>query len=234
VDVSGPQQTDPTCHGTNIMNQIPISVPSRRKNVFVVHGRNTNARQAMFDFLRSIELFPIEWSKASALTGEASPIIEKILDAAFEHAQAVVVLFTPDEIVTLRSEYSNGDTDPDLTAAAQSRPNVFFEAGMAMGRDPQRTVLVELGTMRKFSDILGRHVLRIDNDPRKRHNLALRLASAGCDIDITGQDWYTSGNFVIPPDLREGPALSPRSNSPVPGGVNAFEPNIHIRRHEIR
>jgi predicted nucleotide-binding protein len=216
------------------MDEKPILGASRRKNVFVVYGRNTNARQAMFEFLRSIELLPIEWSKARALTGEASPMIEKILDAAFQHAQAVVVLFTPDEMVTLRSEYSNGDTDPDLTPAAQSRPNVFFEAGMAMGRDSQRTVLVELGTMRKFSDILGRHVLRIDNDLGKRQDLALRLASAGCDIDITGQDWYTSGNFVIPPDLREGPARSSRPNSPTSSSVNAFDPNIRIRRHEIR
>lgn len=188
----------------------------------------------MFDFLRSIALFPIEWSQARALTGEATPMIEKILDTAFQHAQAILVLFTPDEIVTLRSEYSNGDTDPDLTAAAQSRPNVFFEAGMAMGRDSQRTVLVELGTMRKFSDILGRHVLRIENDHEKRHDLALRLASAGCDVDITGLDWYASGNFVTPPDLREDPALSSRPNSPIPSSVNAFNPNTRIRRHEIR
>jgi predicted nucleotide-binding protein len=188
----------------------------------------------MFEFLRSIALFPLEWSTASALTGEASPMIEKILDTAFENAQAVLVLFTPDEVVTLRSEYSNGDNDPDLTAAAQSRPNVFFEAGMAMGRDSQRTVLVELGTVRKFSDILGRHVLRIDNDHENRHDLALRLASAGCDIDITGHDWYTSGNFVIPPDFREDLSFTSQPSSPTPGSVNAFNPKLPIRRHEIR
>jgi predicted nucleotide-binding protein len=216
------------------MNEIPILVTSRKKNVFVVHGRNNDARLAMFDFLRSIGLRPIEWSKARALTGEASPMIEKILDTAFQHAQAVVVLFTPDEIVTLRSEYANGDADPDLTAAAQSRPNVFFEAGMAMGRDPQRTVLVELGTVRQFSDILGRHVLRIDNDMKKRHDLAQRLASAGCDIDITGEDWYNSGNFVIPPGLQDAPALSSQPNSPSLSRVNTFDPNVRIRRQETR
>jgi predicted nucleotide-binding protein len=216
------------------MNEIPISVASRKKNVFVVHGRNTNARLAVFEFLRSIGLRPIEWSEARGLTGEASPMIGKILDTAFQHAQAVVVLFTPDEIVTLRREYANGDADPDLTAAAQSRPNVFFEAGMAMGRNPRRTVLVELGTVRQFSDILGRHVLRIDNDPEKRHDLAQRLASAGCDIDITGQDWYNSGNFVIPPALPDGPPPSSRPNSPALSRVNAFDPNVRIRRREMR
>ena len=207
---------------------------SRRKNVFVVHGRNSDARQAMFDFLRSIELHPIEWSKARALTQEASPLIDKILDTAFQQAQAIVVLFTPDEIVALRNEYASGVTDPDLTPAAQPRPNVLFEAGMAMGRDPQRTVLVELGTLRGFSDVLGRHALRIDNDHRKRHELALRLASAGCDVDITGQDWYTSGNFTIPPDLPKGLSLSPRPSTDGHSGMNASAPNLRKRRREIR
>lgn len=216
------------------MDEIPDLHTLRSKKVFVVHGRNTDARQAMFDFLRSIELHPIEWSKARALTGEASPLIEKILDTAFQNAQAVVVLFTPDEIVALRNEYANGVTDSDLTPAAQSRPNVFFEAGMAMGRDSRRTVLVELGTMRRFSDILGRHALRIDNDPKKRHELALRLASAGCDIDITGQDWYTSGNFVIPPDIPAGLSLSSQPNSQTHSSVNAPDSNLRKRRREIR
>jgi predicted nucleotide-binding protein len=216
------------------MDETPNLRTSQRKKVFVVHGRNADARQAMFDFLRSIELQPIEWSKARALTGEASPLIDKILDTAFQHAQAVVVLFTPDEIVALRNEYASGVTDPDLTPAAQSRPNVLFEAGMAMGRDPQRTVLVELGAMRGFSDVLGRHALRIDNDHRKRHELALRLASAGCDIDITGQDWYTSGNFVIPPDLPKGLSLSSRPSPDGGSSVNAPVPNVRKRRHEIR
>jgi predicted nucleotide-binding protein len=204
------------------------------KNVFVVHGRNADARQAMFDFLRSIELHPIEWSKARDLTGEASPLISTILDKAFEHAQAIVVLFTPDEIVALRSEYADGVTDPDLAPAAQSRPNVFFEAGMAMGRDSRRTVLVELGKMRGFSDILGRHTMRIDNHPTKRHELALRLRSAGCEVDITGKDWYSSGDFALPPDLPHGLSFASRPNSAATSGVAAANSGPRIRRREVR
>ena len=133
----------------------------RRRKVFVVHGRNELARVAMFEFLRSIGLQPIEWSQAVAATGEASPYIGTVLDSAFEAAQAVVVLMTPDEIAYLRDEYSSDDSDPEREPAAQARPNVLFEAGMAMGRDPTRTVLVELGALRPFSDIAGRHTLRM-------------------------------------------------------------------------
>jgi len=54
------------------------------KRVFVVHGRNLGARDAMFGFLRAIGLEPIEWSTAISATGSASPYIGQALDAAFE------------------------------------------------------------------------------------------------------------------------------------------------------
>ena len=81
----------------------------RKRTVFVVHGRNEPARLAMFSFLRSIGLQPIEWSQAVAATGEASPYIGTVLDSAFDAAQAVVVLMTPDEIAYLRDEYSSNE-----------------------------------------------------------------------------------------------------------------------------
>jgi predicted nucleotide-binding protein len=172
----------------------------RRRNVFVVFGRNTDARLAMFEFLRSIGLNPIEWNRARALTGEATPYIGTILDAAFRVAQAVVVLFTPDEIVSLRPEYADSMSDPDLNPASQARPNVLFEAGMAMGRDASRTILVELGRTRGLSDLTGRYVVRMGNAPNQRQELAERLRTAGCNVDLTGSDWYQSGRFKIPQD----------------------------------
>jgi hypothetical protein len=39
----------------------------------VVHGRNGAARGAVFAFLRSIGLTPIEWHDALVATGKASP-----------------------------------------------------------------------------------------------------------------------------------------------------------------
>ena len=51
----------------------------------------------MFVFLRSIDLDPIEWSEAVAMTGKASPYVGEILEAALNNAQAVVVVMTPDD-----------------------------------------------------------------------------------------------------------------------------------------
>ena len=200
----------------------------RRRKVFVVHGRNEPARAAMFSFLRSIGLQPIEWSQAVAATGEASPYIGTVLDSAFDAAQAVVVLMTPDEIAYLRHEYSSDDSDPDREPAAQARPNVLFEAGMAMGRDPKRTVLVELGVMRPFSDIAGRHILRMTDEPERRKELAQRLETAKCAVDTSGDDWLKSGEFASPPLPGGGLRLGKR----VPRSEIDTRPRVDVRYHD--
>lgn len=166
------------------------------RSVFVVHGRNEKARKAMFDFLRAIDLRPIEWEKAVAATDHASPPIGEILDSAFGEAKAVVVLFTPDDEARLRPEWhrtTDGKSEIELTG--QARPNVFFEAGLAMGRDAKRTVLVTVGRWHTFSDIAGRHVVHLEDSSEMRHTLANRLATAGCQVDLDGNDWLKAGDF---------------------------------------
>ena len=177
---------------------------SKSRRVFVVHGRNLQARDAMFEFLRSIDLQPIEWSQAIEMTGKASPYIGEVLDAALAAAQAIVVLMTPDEITYLRTEYSSGAHDTETQPAAQARPNVLFEAGMAMGGAPDRTVLVEFGKLRLFSDIAGRHALRLLDTVDSRKGLAQRLKTAGCAVDMSGADWLKAGDFAIPPEPGDG------------------------------
>lgn len=171
------------------------------REVFVVVGRNTEANTSMFAFLRAINLKPIEWSMAIAATGSGSPYIGDALEAAFARAKAVVVFMTPDDIAQLRPEYASGPDDPELTATPQARPNVLFEAGMALGLHPNRTILVELGTLRSFSDVAGRHAVRLDNSAAKRGELANRLKNAGCDVDTSGSDWYEAGEFSAPKAL---------------------------------
>lgn len=169
--------------------------PDMRK-VFVVHGRNIRARDAMFDFLSSIGLQPLEWSQAKKATGKPSPSIPEILDTAFSIAQAVVVLFTPDEMAHLRKEFRGAtDKDEDFRPTPQSRPNVLFEAGMSMGRYPDRTVLVELGEVRPFTDISGIHVIKLNNSGECRQDLVDSLENAKCPVDISGRRWHKAGNF---------------------------------------
>ncbi len=164
--------------------------------VFVIHGRDTKRRAAMFDFLRAIGLKPIEWSQARAMTGKAAPYIGEILEVAFSRAQAVVALFTGDDESRLRSSMqAEGETEESLTP--QARANVLFEAGMAMGRHPDRTVFVEVGQLRPFSDIAGRHTIRFSSGASHaiRQEIATRLRDAGCAVDTSGTDWHIAGDF---------------------------------------
>ena len=183
------------------------------RSVFVVHGRNDTLRASMFEFLRSVNLAPMEWTHAVELTGQGSPYIGQILDAAFDHAQAIVVLLTPDEVAYLQPRFSSGESDPDIQPAPQARPNVLFEAGMALGRNAERTVMVEIGQVRPFSDVAGRHLIRLDNTTQSRQAFVQRLRTAGCDINLTGTDWHTAGDFTPPSAPGDGLALGRR----VPG-----------------
>lgn len=183
---------------------------NRARKVFVVHGRDGAARSAMFSFLRAIGLDPIEWSEAVSMTGEGSPYIGRVLDVAFDAAQAIVVLLTPDDIAYLRQEFAAGDEDPETDPMPQARPNVLFEAGMAMGRDQSRTVLVELGKLRPFSDVGGRHAVRMDSSPQKRKDLAQRLKNAGCAVKLDGDDWMIVGDFSPPAPPGGGLPLGKR------------------------
>lgn len=166
--------------------------------VFVVHGRNEKLRRSMFNFLRSISLNPLEWSDLILDTKKGSPYIGEILDIAFSKAQSVIVLLSPDDEVKLKEEYQN-ETDDDFEKEVfgQARPNVLFEGGMAMGRNPERTIFVQVGKIRPFSDIVGRHIIKLDNDIGKRQDLANRLKKAGCNINLRGTDWHNTGDFAV-------------------------------------
>src|SRR5207249_689051 len=95
------------------------------RNVFVIHGRDKRLRDGMFAFLRSLGLNPMEWAHAVELTGKGAPYVGEVLDAAFANAQAVVVLFTPDDLAKLRPGL-HGDTEPhhEVVLTPQARPNV--------------------------------------------------------------------------------------------------------------
>ena len=166
------------------------------RDVFVVHGRNAAARDALFDFLRAIDLHPLEWSEAVRRTGKTSPYIGEILDAAFGSAHAIVVLLSPDDEARLKPQFAHpNDPSHETQLTGQARPNVLFEAGMAMARSQDRTVLIELGDLRPFSDIAGRHAIRLDNSTQRRQDLAQRLELAGCPANREGTAWHTAGDF---------------------------------------
>jgi len=138
-------------------------------------------RNYIWTYLQAIGLRPIPWDKAVKMTGDPAPFVGDILEAGFRCAQAVLVVLTGDDLARVKTRYGS----ERLTA--QPRANVLFEAGMALGRFQKRTVFVQVGDIRSFSDFAGRHVVRLDDNPNALKELADRLKSAGCEVatDIT-------------------------------------------------
>ena len=192
------------------VKQVEENMPDTKK-VFVVHGRDNKLRKDFFSFLRAFKLEPIEWSEAIQLTGEGSPYIGDVLEKAFNVAQAVVVLLSPDDEVRLSPTLCHSkEDDKETKTQLQARPNVLFEAGMAMGKDPKRTILIEVGKVKEFSDIGGRHVIRLTNAPERRKAVAQRLKAAGCEVSMDGDDWLSTGVFTVERTVSDE-SLSPKA-----------------------
>lgn len=175
---------------------MPINPPEKNRKVVVVHGRDLRLKNSIFQFLRSVDLTPIEWNEAVRGTGQGTPYTGQVVDCLFREAQAIVIFMTPDERVELRSDLQKGD--PNDNAGWQPRANVFIEGGMAFSRDEAHTIIVEVGVLRPASDLLGRNAIRFDGSSAKRHDLLERLRTAGCRVSTTGSDWLDVGDFRSP------------------------------------
>jgi predicted nucleotide-binding protein len=202
---AGLKPVDETVTLTDIMAFLDATDPAQitgetnmpnTRNVFVIHGRNLPARDAMFDFLRAVGLNPLEWGQAVKMTGKGSPYIGEVLDAAFSNAQAVVVVLTGDDVARLRDDLlADNDPDYERNLTQQARPNVLFEAGMAFGRHSDRTIMVQIGQLRPFSDVAGKHAIHFRGTAEQRTELRERLKTAGCAVTDGGTDWLKAGNF---------------------------------------
>jgi len=163
------------------------------KTVIVSYGRNEEARIAMFNFLRALGLNPVEWPEAIAWTGEGSPYSGIAVENLFRRAPAVIILMTPDDEARLYP-YLCKEDDPDYEKdyTPQPRQNVIFEAGMALAIHPDKTILVELGKRRPFTNIEGRNVIRLNNTSQKREELVQRLVDVGCQVRRKGTDYLST------------------------------------------
>ena len=177
-----------------------------RRRVFVVYGRDTKLTSRFFDLLRAVDLRPLEWETLVQATGKATPSLAEVVMGAPHLAQATLVLLTPDDIVELHSDLLlDGDAQPERDRAAQARPNVLFEMGLALMAYPERTVIVEVGRMRPLSDLAGLNVIRFDGSPVAIKKVLHRLEVADCAVDYSGLDWLDPGRFGDLSTYQRGP-----------------------------
>jgi hypothetical protein len=201
-----------------------------RRRVFVIHGRDEAVRERMFDFLRALDLKPLEWETLVAASGSTVPFLGDVVQRAPALARAAVVLLTPDDVVNLHPGLQDrGEAAFEIAGACQPRPNVLIELGMVLMAYPQRAIIVEFGSLRPVADLAGRNVIRFDGSAICLGNLAERLKSAGCTADTKGSDWRNPRRFqgldaydrrpsAAPPNrpgLTAGPCARPSRWHPV-------------------
>jgi predicted nucleotide-binding protein len=178
----------------------PAAAPTDvSREVFVIHGRDEQARKTMFELLRALDLRPQEWEPLVAATGSTLPNLNEVVTTGLSagQAQAVVAILTPDDIVTLHPTLREaGDPADETSMVMQPRPNVLIELGMAMSAYRNRTIIVQLGRLRRIADLDGLSVIRFDGSGTAIGKLVERLKLAGCAVDDTGSDWRETQRFL--------------------------------------
>lgn len=178
----------------------------RRRNVFVVYGRDEQVRRAMFQLLQRLDLRPLEWEDLIRASGQASPFLGEVVAAAPALAQAALVLLTPDDLVRLHPDLlAADDPDDERYATGQPRPNVLLELGMVLMAYPRRTLMVEFGRTRRIADLAGRNVIRFDGSATAVGKIVERLKGAECEVDDTGSEWRDLTPYRDLVAYRRGP-----------------------------
>jgi len=157
--------------GAQSSGQLVVDVESNQTDVFVVHGRDGEAKEAVARFLSNLGLSPIVLHEQP---NEGRTIIEK-----FERNARVgfaVVLLTPDDIGGLP------DAKPSLLPRA--RQNVVLELGYFMGRLGRDRVcaLVKEG-VELPSDIAGVVYVPLDIGGAWKMALVRELKACGFEVD---------------------------------------------------
>ena len=198
--------------------------PVDPRQIFVVHGRDVAAKDAMWEFLEDLGLHPLDWNEMVRRTGRGTPHTLYVVETGFSMAQAFVVLMTPDDEARLHDDLTDSsDTEDETRLTCQPRPNVMFEAGRAFGTKPERTILVHIGKLRRVSDLDGLNVVRIGRTKAPLLALADRLEAAGCPIDRHALDLFDPCRFVDLPSHRRV-ATKAESSSPAGPRVGRILP----------
>ena len=164
---------------TNLLDQSGNSAPdsaridkrSGRDRVFVIHGRDNEAKQTIARFLEKIDLKPVILHEQP---DGGRTVIEKFENYA--DVEFAVVLLTPDDLGSLRGEES--------TLKSRARQNVIFELGYFIGRLGRERVCtlihddVEIPT-----DYAGVLFNRLDGDGGWKMKLITELKNAGFHVD---------------------------------------------------
>jgi len=196
----GPSASVPTrtvTGATLVTRPDTAAEPFDPRRVFVIHGRDEQVRARVFGFLRELGLRPLEWESLVGATGAATPDLRAPIARGLALAAAVVAIMSPDDSVLLHPALRlPWDTPDESGHGMQSRPNVFFELGMAYALYPTRTIIVSAGHMRGVADLAALNYIRLDDSPACEEKIVSRLRIAGCPVRDPEQGRSGPGYFA--------------------------------------
>ncbi len=165
-----------------------------RRQIFVVYGHDPDALKAFSEFLEDLDLRVLTFKRARAETIQTMRAKDRgrvvttldVVQHATRSAGAILCLLTPDEVARPRKGTTRGRGEH------RPRPNVIFEAGLAMMERPEATLLVKVGPMKNWSDVDGVQYAKFSNVPEDRQELVEWLEALDLQVDSRKtKDWET-------------------------------------------
>jgi hypothetical protein len=151
-----------------------------RSRLVFVNG-DSEVSNNLGDLLRALALVPLDWAQAIGFTGKEGPTIDEVVETAFAVGGAIIFALGrrpgPQE-----GEETHGTFEERL-----------FAAGVALGAEPQKAILVTPGDT-KLGYGLDPYLVRLDNSSRARLKLIAALRDADCLLDTSGH-WLNVGDF---------------------------------------
>lgn len=143
----------------------------KTNEIFVIHGHDAGAKEAMARFLTQLELTPIILHEQP---NKGRTIIEKFEDHA--NVSFAIALLTPDDI---GAQVNNKDN-----LSNRARQNVIFEFGYFIGKLGRENVVGFIkDNIEVPSDYSGVLYVPFDDAGKWKFDLVKELKSAGYDVD---------------------------------------------------
>ena len=144
------------------------------KDVFIVHGHDTNRVEAIENFLRSLKLNPIVLFKEA---DGGKTIIEKI-ESYSEKVSYCIVLYTKCDVGNAAGQ--------DDKKKFRARQNVVFEHGYMIGRLGRKNVcaLLESNEIETPGDIDGIVYVTMDKEGVWKYKIAKNMKECGIKVDL--------------------------------------------------
>ena len=146
--------------------------PMDKSKVFIVHGHDGEAKQAVARFIEKIGLEAIILHEQAS---SGKTIIEKI--EANSNVGFAIVLYTPCDLGASKEK-------PDQQKP-RARQNVIFEHGYLIGKIGRKNVCALVkGDIEKPNDISGVVYIKIDEGDGWKYTVAKEMKTCGYNIDL--------------------------------------------------